>query len=52
MKKRTFLKAALWSLCLYLVATWNLEAQTHKAPAPMYRDPITDGAADPVMIWN
>ena len=52
MKKRTFLKAALWSLCLYLVATWNLEAQTHKAPVPMYRDPLTDGAADPVMIWN
>ena len=27
-------------------------AQEHKAPAPMYRDPITDGAADPVMIYN
>lgn len=27
-------------------------AQNHKAPAPMYRDPITDGAADPVVFWN
>lgn len=23
-----------------------------KAAAPLYRDPITDGAADPVLIWN
>ena len=24
----------------------------HKAPAPLYRDPIYDGAADPVVIYN
>lgn len=24
----------------------------HKAQAPLYRDPIFDGAADPVVIWN
>lgn len=24
----------------------------HTAPAPLYRDPIYDGAADPVMVWN
>ncbi|WP_447639979.1 MULTISPECIES: glycosyl hydrolase [Chitinophagaceae] len=24
----------------------------HVAPAPLFRDPITDGAADPVMIYN
>lgn len=24
----------------------------HNAPAPLYRDPVTDGAADPVVIWN
>ena len=24
----------------------------HIAPAPLFRDPITDGAADPVLIWN
>ena len=27
-------------------------SQQRKAPAPMYRDPITDGAADPVVFWN
>lgn len=27
-------------------------SQSRKAPAPMYRDPITDGAADPVVFWN
>lgn len=26
--------------------------QTHTAPAPLYNDPIYDGAADPVLIWN
>ncbi len=24
----------------------------HEAPAPLYNDPIYDGAADPVLIWN
>lgn len=24
----------------------------HTAPAPLFRDPVTDGAADPVIIWN
>ncbi len=23
-----------------------------QAPAPIYRDPITDGAADPTLIYN
>lgn len=26
--------------------------KNHIAPAPLFRDPITDGAADPVMVWN
>ncbi len=25
---------------------------SEQAPAPLFRDPITDGAADPVLIWN
>lgn len=25
---------------------------TRPAPAPVYRDPITDGAADPSLVWN
>lgn len=27
-------------------------AQTRQAPKPLYADPIFDGAADPVIIWN
>ena len=27
-------------------------SSAQKAPAPMYRDPVTDGAADPVLVWN
>jgi hypothetical protein len=36
----------------------SLHAQTDSipknyiAPAPLFRDPVTDGAADPVLIWN
>jgi hypothetical protein len=26
--------------------------QMHKAPAPLYRDPVYDGPADPVVIYN
>src|SRR6187401_679739 len=26
--------------------------QTNVAPAPLFRDPLTDGAADPVLTWN
>ena len=24
----------------------------HVAPKPLFRDPVYDGAADPVVIWN
>jgi hypothetical protein len=27
-------------------------ALTKQTPAPLYRDPIFDGAADPVLVWN
>jgi sucrose-6-phosphate hydrolase SacC (GH32 family) len=42
---------------MVLIACSNLHAQndsaiTHPAPAPMFRDPITDGAADPVVFYN
>ena len=36
---------------LFLLYTMSLWGQ-HQAPAPLFRDPITDGAADPVLIWN
>ena len=47
-------------ICLLLVLsciTAQLFSQSgnnllHKALAPLYRDPIYDGAADPVIIYN
>ena len=45
-------------LPLLLILLFNAfaKAQDNKpireAPSPMYNDPIYDGAADPVMIWN
>ncbi|MBR3702109.1 MAG: glycosyl hydrolase [Alistipes sp.] len=41
---------ALLLLCVAFFYATNIFAQT--APAPLYRDPMTDGAADPVLIWN
>ena len=29
-----------------------LMSQTATTPAPLYRDPVWDGAADPVLVWN
>lgn len=40
---------------LFMVVVNTAEGQDavkHPAPAPLFRDPITDGAADPVMVWN
>jgi len=30
----------------------HLDALPTRAPAPLYRDPEYDGAADPVLVWN
>lgn len=30
----------------------SLTRPLRKAPAPLYRDPVHDGAADPTLIWN
>ncbi len=43
-------------ICINQVAA-DVSAQTkdttmHIAPAPLFRDPIYDGAADPVLVWN
>ncbi len=39
-----------------LVSSTNAQSekseQLRKAPAPLFRDPIFDGAADPVVFWN
>ena len=39
-------------LPLFLPCLGQKESAPNPAPAPLYRDPITDGAADPVVIWN
>lgn len=45
--------AAMLLLSLMCGSVMPVEGQTiRKAPAPMYRDPVTDGAADPVVVWN
>lgn len=46
------IRIAACAILLAMAATLETAAQTRKAPAPMYRDPITDGAADPVVFWN
>jgi sucrose-6-phosphate hydrolase SacC (GH32 family) len=37
-------------VCLLYPA--GVMGQNRKAPAPLFRDPVTDGAADPVLVWN
>lgn len=37
---------------MVLLAFLALNAQHNIAPKPLYRDPVFDGAADPVVIWN
>lgn len=55
-------RGAGWAhLCLLLLGGWAVglagtdppEVATGlAAPQPLYRDPVVDGAADPVVIWN
>jgi len=35
-----------------VAALFAQQAENPAAPAPLFRDPICDGAADPVVIWN
>lgn len=53
MKHFTLLRICL-CIGLSFLMGWPVHAQDviHKAPAPLYRDPVTDGAADPVVVWN
>jgi len=40
-------------ICCFFVATAaDAQSQRSAAPKPLYRDPVYDGAADPVVIWN
>lgn len=47
-------KIVIYFCCLVVAMTsLPVHAQNiHPAPAPLYRDPVTDGAADPVVVWN
>ena len=46
------MKRRILFLVIAVASFFPAIAQQHRAPAPMYRDPITDGAADPVVFWN
>lgn len=52
MKRNLFFKLLLFSVFAFLLFPINSFAQIRKAPSPLYRDPVTDGAADPVLVWN
>lgn len=39
-------------LFLAALTAFVFEGFAQTAPAPLFRDPVTDGAADPVLIWN
>lgn len=39
-------------LLLAITACSSVFAQKHRAPAPLFRDPVTDGPADPVVFYN
>lgn len=43
---------SLMMLCLGVAAQPKAEAITQQPPSPLYRDPIYDGAADPVLVYN
>lgn len=51
-KVGTFPVFALLLLLFCRPVTAQQTEVIHAAPAPLYRDPIYDGAADPVMVWN
>ena len=47
-------KLAIMFCCMTIFQTVLAQSSKtiHKADAPLYRDPIYDGAADPVIVWN
>ncbi|WP_206082189.1 hypothetical protein [Maribellus sediminis] len=48
--KFSIISFGFW-LALVLTATASAQSLS-EAPAPLFRDPVYDGAADPVVIWN
>lgn len=51
MKLRHFFLSATFLLQCFSISAQR-DTKIHEAKAPLYRDPIFDGAADPVMVWN
>ena len=47
-----FVKRYILLALICLTGLFNTNAQGKLAPKPLYRDPVFDGAADPVVIWN
>lgn len=52
MRKALFIIALIVLVYQTIVAQNADSSKIHAAPAPLFRDPITDGAADPVIVWN
>jgi beta-xylosidase len=50
MNKQT--RILLGSIILFIACTCTTLAQKNQAPKPVFADPVYDGAADPVVIWN
>lgn len=46
------LQLAVWISWIFVAATACANERGGAAPKPLYRDPVFDGAADPVVIWN
>ncbi len=46
------LRCALGLMLIGLASTLAFAADARPAPKPLFRDPVFDGAADPVVIWN
>jgi hypothetical protein len=52
MKRHRFWFLALASLVTAAIGLARAAAESRTPPAPLYRDPVFDGAADPSLIWN
>lgn len=48
---RYFITISIFSI-LFICCTQETGDTGSMAPKPLYRDPVFDGAADPVVIWN
>ncbi|HEY4148259.1 MAG TPA: family 43 glycosylhydrolase [Chitinophagaceae bacterium] len=54
MKRTNHIIAVCFLLCCLHSNSTNAQSATnaHQASKPLYRDPVYDGAADPVITWN